>query len=526
MAYRELTMIDVTEVLRRWQAGHSERKIARNSGLDRKTVSRYIRWATRLGLPQDRALTEHEVHEVAQCVQAREMPVPSAERQEVARHQVRIEEWLQQKPALKLTKVHTLLKREGLQASYWTLRRFAIEELGWQKKAPTILLNDPPPGQEAQVDFGEMGYLIEPETGKRRKLWVLIITLSFSRHMFVWPTLFQTTEAFCEGLDHAWRFFDAMPVTIIPDNPRGIVAHPDALSHRLSESFNDYAQDRGLFVDPARIRSPKDKARVENQVPYVRESWFAGEVFESLDDARQRAEVWCREVAGRRIHGTTRKVPLEVFESIEKATMRPAPTAPYDVPLWTEATVHPDHHIQVARALYSAPTRYLQKKVRVRVDKKVVKIYFKTELIKVHQRQPPGGRSTDVNDYPVGKAQYALRTIDRVIAEAKQKGHHIGVYAERVLAGPLPWQRMRQAYALLRLCEKYGSGRVEAVCQSALAFDMIDVRRIQRMLKTASAPPSPASAERNVVRQLTFPRFARDVQHFQTRQSPSEKEGA
>src|SRR5690606_30156099 len=182
---------------------------------------------------------------------------------------------------------------------------------------------------------------------------VLIVTLSFSRHMFVWPTFVQTTAAFCEGLDRAWRFFGGMPRTIIPDNPKGIVALPDALSPKLSEAFNDYAQARGLFVDPARVRRPKDKPRVENQVSFVRESWFAGENFTDLRDTRESAQAWCRDVAGKRIHGTTRKVPLEIFEREELPSMQPAPDELYDVPLWTDAKVHPDHHIQVARALYS-----------------------------------------------------------------------------------------------------------------------------------------------------------------------------
>lgn len=516
MAYRELTMIDVTEVLRRWQAGHSERKIGRETGADRKTIARYVAWATKLALPRDRTLTEAEVHEVAQSVQARPLPPPSPERLDVAHFKGRIEGWLAARPPLRLSKIHTLLKREGVQASYATLRRFVMDELGWRKKEPTILLDDPPPAQEAQVDFGKMGYFVDDD-GTRRVLWALIVTLSFSRHMFVWPTLRQTTERLCEGLDHAWRFFGGQPITIIPDNPKGVVAHPDALTPRLSEAFNDYVQDRGLFVDPARIRSPKDKPRVENQVPYVRESWFAGESFPSLDAARESAEAWCRDVAGRRIHGTTRKVPLDVYVTLEKPEMRPAPDGLFDVPVWTDAKVHPDHHIQVASALYSVPTLYLHKQVRVRADKKLVKIYFKTDLIKVHERKPPGGRSTDVADYPVGKSKYALRGIDHIVAEARKRGHHVGIFAERVLAGPLPWQRMRQAYALLRLCDKYGDGRVEAVCQSSLAFDVVEIRRVERMLKSAAAAPDVAAPSNGVVRQLTFPRFARDPQHFQTR---------
>jgi hypothetical protein len=187
------------------------------------------------------------------------------------------------------------------------------------------------------------------------------------------------------------------------------------------------------------------------------------------------------------------------------------------VPLWVDdAKVHPDHHIQIARALYSVPTLYLHKHVRARADKSCVKIYSGAELIKVHPRKPPGGRSTDVSDYPVGKAAYALRSVDGLLAKAKEKGAHVGIYAERILAGPLPWARMRQAYALLRLCDKYGDGRVEAVCQSALAFDVVDVKRITRMLKMAVVPAVPPRGEGKVV-PLTLPRFARPEEHFETR---------
>ena len=519
-------MIDVKEVLRRWAAGQSNRKIARETGTDRGTATRYIAVAVELALPRDRELSEMEIHEVAQRVQARPLPDPSAERKAVAEHKPHIVEWLGKKRPLRLRKIHTLLVRDhGLVASYDTLRRYAIEELGWQKKEPTILLEDPPPGQEAQVDFGKMGMMKDTATGRMRALWALIVTLAFSRYQFVWPTFAQTTEAVCDGLDRAWWFFGAMSRTMVPDNMSSVIKDADALHPTLVASFLDYVQARGIFVDPARVRSPKDKPRVENQVAYVRESWWDGETFTDLDDAQRSAEHWSRETAGMRVHGTTRKVPREVFEQVEKPTMLAPPTEPFDVPLWADdAKVHPDHHIQIARALYSVPTLYRSKTVRVRADKTTVKIYFGTDLIKVHPRKPPGGRSTDTSDYPVGKAAYALRSVDGLVAKAKDKGAHIGIYAERLLGGPLPWTRMRQAYALLRLCEKFGDGRVEAVCQSALAFDVVDVGRITRMLKMATKPASPAQTDSKVV-QLVLPRFARPEQHFETRATTKKKEG-
>ncbi len=527
MAFRELTMIEVKELLRRWSAGQGDRKIGREAGVDRKTVARYTAAAKDLGFERGRELSDADVHDVAQRVQARPVSAPSEERRDVAKHRERIEQWLsgdKETRPLRLSKIHTLLVRDHeLSASYDTLWRFAHDELGWREKPSTVRVDDPPPAQEAQVDFGEMGFIVDPETGRRRKLWVLVVTLAFSRYQFVWPTFRQTTEAVCEGLDRAWMFFGGIAKTMVPDNTKAMIKDADAVSPTLVAAFLDYVQARGIFVDPARVRAPKDKPRVENQVSFVRESWFDGEKFTDLEHARASAEVWCRDVAGTRIHGTTRKVPRDVYESAERPEMSPPPDAIYDVPFYAEkAKVHPDHHIEVARALYSVPHLYLRKHVRARVDRKVVKIYFGTQLIKTHERQPPGGRSTDPADYPTGKAIYATRDVASLRAKARVRGEHVGIYAERLLAGPLPWTKMRQVYALVSLCDKYGDGRVEAICQSAIAFDVISVKRVAAMLKKAAKPSRPAECGKVV--QLPLPRFVRPSEHFGTRSSSTTKE--
>jgi hypothetical protein len=259
-------------------------------------------------------------------------------------------------------------------------------------------------------------------------------------------------------------------------------------------------------------------------VAYVREDWFAGESFESVGAARASAEKWCRDIAGARVHGTTRQVPREAFETEERSTMLPLPATPFDVPTWHDAKVHDDHHIQVRHSLYSVPTRYLGAKVRVRVDKNTVRIYLGSEFIKAHPRVAPGKRSTDTTDYPVGKAPYATRRVDELIESAGRSGQHVRIYAERLMAGPLPWSRMRQVYGLLRLCKKYGPARVEDACARALAFDVLDVPRIERMLKTAYKAQEKAQPGGKLV-MLHPPRFAREREHFETRKNNSDDQG-
>ena len=135
--------------------------------------------------------------------------------------------------------------------------------------------------------------------------------------------------------------------------------------------------------------------------------------------------------------------------------------------------------------------------------------------MKVHARVEPGKRSTDPQDYPPGKSDYAFRNIDGLIRRAKEKGEHVGRYAESLLGGPLPWTKMRQAYALLRLCDRFGVDRVDEHCARALAFDVVDVPRIERMLKQVRRAEESASSEGKVMR-LPTGRFARDISSFAT----------
>lgn len=514
MAFRELSMTDVREVLRRWQAGESARSIARAGIVDRKTARRYIEAAKKLEIAPNSELSDAVIARVADAVQVRQPPDPSQAWDEIAKHRSQIEEWLSGRRPLRLVRVHELLAREGLEASYSTLWRYAHQELGWRELPNTVRIDDPPPGDEAQADFGKMGCVLVD--GKRRTLWVLIVTLAMSRHMFVWPTFTQTIEDVCDGLDAAWRFFGGVTRYVILDNMTAAVVRAHPTSPDINRSFLEYAQFRGFFVDPARVRRAQDKPRVENQVPYVRERWFDGEVFPpTLQVIRQHAERWCLEVAGTRVHGTTRRVPREVFAEAEQPCLLPAPTEPYDVPRWTRAKVHPDHHVQVDRALYSAPTRYIGKLLSVRADRKTVRLYLGNELVKMHNRVAAGSRSTDPQDYPREKADYAFRSVDRLKTKAHEHGPSVGAYADRLLDGPLPWTKMRQGYQLLRLCERYGAARVNSLCERAISFDVIDVPRIERMLKKPRPPTLVPGTEGKVIR-LPTARFERSASAFST----------
>jgi hypothetical protein len=202
---------------------------------------------------------------------------------------------------------------------------------------------------------------------------------------------------------------------------------------------------------------------------------------------------WCRETAGTRIHGTTRRRPLAVFEEEERSALQPITGERFDTPRWAECKVHGDHHVQFAKALYSVPTDFLHKPVTVRGDHSLVRIFHRGRLIKTHLPQLPGGRSTDYDDYPKALGNYARRDPDRIIAEARKLGVEIGRFAERLLAGEFPWARLRQAQKLMRLAGKYGAPRLEEACARALAFDLVNVRRVEGILMRALRRPDSAT---------------------------------
>jgi hypothetical protein len=285
---------------------------------------------------------------------------------------------------------------------------------------------------------------------------------------------------------------------LIPDNTSAIITQADPLTPRITPAFLEYAQARGFHIDPARVRHPRDKGRVERAVQTVRDDCFAGEILTTLEDARTHALHWCREEYGLRRHSRTHRAPREYFESEEQPVLLPAPATGYEIPLWSEPKVARDQHVQIAKALYSVPRHFVGRILRARADQHTVRVYDGHTLVKTHVRQPPGGRATDPTDFPAERSVYALRDVDALRRQAASYGDAVGRWAAAVLEGPLPWTRMRRVYALLGLARRYGGGRVNDACAIALAADMLDVHRLKRMLALGD-PPAGAAAPARVI---------------------------
>jgi transposase len=441
MAFREVAVTEIREVLRAWLAGAGLRKVAEQAGVDRKTARRYVEAAVAAGLAREGGasqLTDELVGEVAQVIR----PVrPGGHGQPWELLEARRAEiGAQVKAGLSVVKIGVLLERRGVVVPYRTLHRFCVERCGFGRTAATVRVADGEPGAECQLDFGYLGLLTDPVAGRQRKVHALIFTACYSRHMFVWLSFTQTLAAVIAGCEAAWVFFGGVFKVLVPDNASAIVAAADAVNPRFTAGWLDYAQHCGFATDAARVRSPCDKPRVERAVQYVRGNFFAGETFAGLTDAQAGAEAWCREVAGMRIHGTIAARPAEVFAEHEATALLPL-SLPYDVPVFTSVKVHRDFHVEVGRALYSAPKEYLGCRLDARADSALVKLFHRGVLVKAHPRQQPGRRVTDPADLPAEKTTYAMRDVASLAKTARRHGDAIGVYAERLLDTDLPGRR-------------------------------------------------------------------------------------
>jgi hypothetical protein len=390
---------------------------------------------------------------------------------------------------VRLTKIRKLLLRlRGVHVSYPTLWRFAVVELGFGRKGLTIPVADCGPGEEVQLDTGWVGWLSPDAGGRRRRFRAFIFTGVFSRYRFVYPAFRETTTDWIEACEAAWRFFGGIFKTLIVDNPKAIVQDPDALHPKINAAFFEYAQARGFILDTTRVRKPRDKARVERAVRSVRDDCFGGEALGTIEEARMRSVCWCRDEYGLKRHGTTQRLPRQHFEAEEQNVLRPAPVDIYDIPLWRDVKVARDQHAQVAKALYSLPTRFVGRTLRARADRSLVRFYDRNQIVKTHPRVAPGRRSTDRNDFPTEKTIYALRDVNYLAAKAMEQGPAVGQFAKSLLDTDLPWTRMRQVFALLGLARRYGAARTNDACQIALAAEMINVHRLRKLLEIANSP--------------------------------------
>jgi transposase len=499
MARRTFTVVDVTEILVHWYAGRSFSEIATSLDVNRKTVRKYVTPAIEAGLlPGGAPMSQQDWAKLVRSwfpeladTRLRQLTWPQIE----AHH-----DYIKQ--MLGVVTMATIWQRlrdeHGLQASVASFRRYVRANMPEEVRRAqvTVLRDDPPPGEEAQIDYGRLGSWIDPKTGKRHQVWAFVMVLSASRHMFVWPGLRMDQAAWTQAHVEAFAFFGGCPRRLVPDNLKTGVAKPDLYDPKINRSYAELAVHYGLLIDPARRGKPKDKPRVERPVPYIRDSFWRGRQFTSMEQIRAAAAQWCTEVAGRRqcrpLFGAK---PHDVFTAVEANALQPLPFRPFVLANWSTGTVSPDIHVKVGKTLYSVPWRYIGQRIDARETPTMVQIFCDGELIATHGRKPRG-KQTVAGHYPPEKIAFALKTP----TWCRKRAEQIGPACTEVITDLLGINalfRLRAAQGVLGLTEKYPVQRVEAACAKAIAVGDPSYRTIKGILTagTETDPPGASAGD-------------------------------
>jgi transposase len=499
VARRTFDVIDLTELYAHWWAGRSQVQIADSLWLDRKTVRKYLAPAVAAGIVPGgppvmtesdwRARIEVWFPEMGDArLRAVTWPAIAVHRDYVM---------AQLKQGVTQATIHQRLRDEkGLDASVASFRRWVAANLPEEVRRSRVRVLGPgaEPGSEGQIDYGQLGRWTDPRTGRRHTVWAFAMVLACSRHMFVRPVLRLDQEAWTRAHVEAFAFFGGVPARLVPDNLKTGVDKPDLYDPKINRSYGELGAHYGTLIDPARAFKPRDKAKVERPMPYVRDSFWRGREFVSEQEMQAGALVWCRQVAGVRAHrGLDGAQPGVVFEAVEAGALMALPRSRFTIATWSTGKIGPDIHVKVGPALYSVPWRLIGERVSARSTATTVQIIHDQKVVATHLRAERG-RRTNYDHYPPEKVAFAQRTP----TWCRQTARQVGPATTEVVAGLLEINalyRLRSAQGVLRLRETYTPAHLEAACAKALTVGDPSYRTVKGILVAGlQDTPSPTAA--------------------------------
>jgi transposase len=477
--------MDVREILRQIRAGESDRAIGRNLSINRATVKKYREWAQGEGLLEDDLPPIEEVQ--ARLSARRSEGPPPQNVSSVEHYREQVVAW--RAAGVRMAAIYARLQEQGFEGSYSAVRRF-VRQVEPPRIDVTVRV-ERAPGEEAQVDFGYAGYMLD-EQNQRRKAWTFVMTLAWSRHQYVEFVFDQRVETWLDLHRHAFEFFEGVPQRLVIDNLKAAIVRAcwDGTDPQVQWAYRECAEHYGFIIAPCRPRTPQHKGKVERGVDYVKQNFLGGRGELPLAQANREVRQWCLTTAGQRTHGTTKQQPLVQFEQIERAALLPVPEQPYELATWKRVKLHRDCYVVFDNAYYSAPFRYAGQSVLVRGSRRTVKILTTDyELIATHTRaQQPGERVTLRDHLPPYKVEGLLWNTETAQARAAEVGPATQQTVDCLLADhvldPLPKVRR-----LLALAQTYGTERLEAACTRALAHADPAYLTVKRILKAGLDQP-------------------------------------
>jgi transposase len=365
------------------------------------------------------------------------------------------------------------------------------------------------PGAEAQVDFGTGAPIIgtdHPSGGarKRRKTHVFRIVLSHSRKAYSEASFRQTADDFMRCLENAFWHFGGVPKTLVIDNLKAAVAHPDWFDPELNPKLQSFAQHYRMVILPTKPRTPRHKGKIERGIGYVKDNALKGHSFPALEEENRHLAHWEENVADTRIHGTTKRQVGKVFAEVERPALLPLPAERF--PSFHEAKrkVNRDGHIEVARAYYSVPTEFLGREVWARWDSRLVRIRdHRFRQIAIHVRHEMGRFSTQAMHIAPEKISGLERGAAWLLERVEWIGPQAHAWAQAmVVARGIEGTRVLQG--LLSLAKKYPHTALEKACETALSHGAFRLRTLRQLLKREGPKqePLPFLDEHPIIRPL------------------------
>lgn len=374
----------------------------------------------------------------------------------------------------------------GFEGSYEAVKRFVNRVKAREPRR--VWRVEVQPGEEVQVDFMQ-GPMVVCAEGKRRRTWILRMVLSCSRKGYSEAVFRQDTESFLRALENGWRDFGGSAQMLNLDNLKAGVLKADWTDPEFNPKFAAFCRHYGTTAMPCRPYHPEHKGKVERSVHYVRESALRGHQFASLAALNEHLRHWEAAVADTRIHGTTRRQVAAMFEE-ERPHLQALPASLF--PAYQEArrTVHLDGFVEVAKAYYEAPVEWIGRKVWVQWDgRRVILLNDKQECLATHMRLEPGKftRTRDVRGLDGGVAF----NIQRWQRQAATLGSAASQWAAR-LVEKRGAEALRSIMGLCSLARTHRPAHIDAACAKALAASADAPLRLQdlrRLLKAGTSAP-------------------------------------
>jgi transposase len=391
-----------------------------------------------------------------------------------------------------------LVEEYGYSASYESVKRF-VRTLTPTRRAVGVF--HCAPGAEAQVDFFRGAPTLDAATGEWRRPWVFRMTLGHSRHGYEEAVWDQTLETFLRLHERAFRDLGGVPRVIRHDNLKAAVVRACFYDPDSHEVYLAFAAHWGFTPLPTQPRSPQENGKQERSGGYVKGNALKGRRFDSLDAHNAHLRQWNRTIARLRIHGTTRRQVWTHFLEAEQPALQPLAVTAFPLFHAGERTVHADGHVEVAGSFYPVPLALLGRKVRVRWDAHLVRVFDGDTLVAVQARVAAGSYAPRAGEADASSRQQAF--VDRLVGQCARVGPALEQWAQAALAARSV-RAIRLIQGVLGLTRKHPRERVLAAVAEAHTRQHFRYQTIRQLVeRTPPRSAAPLRTEDPAIRPMT-----------------------